>query len=208
MTDVPIEIQIVFQEKNVISARIQAFLQCEERGTDLSLIGSFWAGSVEMNMERRVAPIGLCEIFQGLSPNFVPFRTGNHHRLNFHCPPDSLQIHATLPAKIRTHPPIPGAPQIGQVKATLLFQPKTVHPLIEKKVPFGHVSMLKNAPSGKVMLTHGPFQCMDRLWDKGIRRLQFAKSQMKCFFISMQIPIKKVGILVDPHGKTKRRPTS
>src|ERR1043166_3542312 len=68
--------------------------------------------------------------------------------------------------------------------------------------------MLKNPPSLKVVLAHGPVQSVDRLLNQAIALLQLPKCQMEGLLVSVQISVVEVRIFIEPHRKTQRRPAA
>ncbi|MGD0260965.1 MAG: hypothetical protein ABSD29_14210, partial [Verrucomicrobiota bacterium] len=68
--------------------------------------------------------------------------------------------------------------------------------------------MLKNSPPLEVMLAHRSFERVDGLRDQGVDLLQLAKGQMEGFFVSVQMLIVEIGILIEPHAEAERRPAA
>ena len=81
-------------------------------------------------------------------------------------------------------------------------------PVTLQIVPFITVAMLKEAPSLEIVLTHRPLKRVNGCWDEIVGRAQFSKGQMECLFVSMNIPVIKIAILVKPGGEAERFPAA
>src|ERR1043166_6643604 len=68
--------------------------------------------------------------------------------------------------------------------------------------------MLKNPPSLKVVLAHGPVHSVDRILNQAIALPQRPKGQMEGLLVSVQISVVEVRIFIEPHRKTQRRPAA
>ena len=58
------------------------------------------------------------------------------------------------------------------------------------------------------MLAHDAWEGMDGSWDEGVRFLEFPKSEVKGFFVSVEVLIIKVGIFVEPKSELESGPAS
>ena len=72
--DMPVKIQIVFQQKSVIRATFEAFFQCNVRASRLPFLVSNLVAVIHQQVQRSVAPVSPCQVFQCLLPYFASCR--------------------------------------------------------------------------------------------------------------------------------------
>ena len=71
-----------------------------------------------------------------------------------------------------------------------------------KQVPLDQISVLKNSSPIKVVLAHSATKWMN--WSGGhcVRLVQLPESHVEGFFVSVNVLIKKIGLVIVPHRQT------
>jgi hypothetical protein len=159
----PVEIQIIFQEEDIIGIIAQALLECQIGASGLPEPVINASTLIQLHSNGRVCPISSAKTLQ-CSPAYHPsLNARNHDR------PDSERFcfrpcsgqRSQFFHRIGSNCSIPEPPQLGQVLAALILEPKSLHSFVAKQTPFVEIAMLKDSPALEIVLAHGCFQPVD-----------------------------------------------
>src|SRR5947209_3557733 len=114
-----------------------------------------------------------------------------------------------MPVAAQSQSAVPAALQLLEVLVALSLVLEPLYPpIVQQEIPLISVAMLKNSPSAKIMLAHGAGQRMDGRGNKAVRQLQFSECQMKSFFVSVDVSVIEIRVLIEPKREAKRFPAA
>ena len=102
---------------------------------------------------------------------------------------------------------IPQSSKLQDIVTALFVIPKVLDsPIAQEVVPFVAVPVLKEALSLEIVLAHGALNRVNGCWDKAIRRPEFSKCQVERLFVTVNVAIIEIAILIKPGAETESLP--
>ena len=114
----------------------------------------------------------------------------------------------TLPPSARwLDPSIPQRAQSCDVRPAFIFEQKPFDALVlVTEVPLVHVAVLEDDAALEIVLAHRVLKFPDRIRRHGKFLPEAMPRETKRVFVAVNVMVKAVGILVEPHGELKRAP--